>query len=34
MSMPPLRIQLLGEFRLWAGDQPLSVLDRPRQQAL
>src|SRR4051812_34927466 len=31
---PNLRIQLLGEFRLFANDQPLTSLNKPRQQAL
>src|SRR5690554_5374505 len=31
---PTLHIQLLGELRLWLGDQPLHEPARPRQQAL
>jgi DNA-binding SARP family transcriptional activator/predicted ATPase len=33
-STPILRIHLLGEFRLFANDQPIYVLNRPREQAL
>src|SRR3954453_23908042 len=33
--MPPiLRIQLLGEFRLFVDEQPLDTINKPRQQAL
>jgi DNA-binding SARP family transcriptional activator len=34
MSSPTLRIQLLGEFRLLADNQPHHCLNKPRQQAL
>ncbi len=31
---PILRIQLLGEFSLFVNDNPLTTLNKPRQQAL
>jgi DNA-binding SARP family transcriptional activator len=32
--LPTFRIHLLGEFRLWLDDQPISSVNQPRQQAL